>query len=297
MPRPTLEVPPVRRIVLVPHPGYLMRSGGVPQQRRQFVPNSPLQSYLHQVYPEQGFLTKPFFSVSDVVRVLKGLISTLKLYDSRNPTVVICDPALGIALQAKALHVTQIRDRVLLQLRTLDDPERLNPFIVHGNPATPVVTQCVHHDEAPKTIQQRPSVVAANYPILLNELFRVTPELQRVFDSLDQYEEGTTVFRFKHISKLLSQYILKNKLSLFDGRNSSVAIVEGSLLEDVFKLKCLHSSQVPTLVRQCLIPLPIEEQDNFEGPSVYNEPEVPIPAHDEEEEYGPTRVESGFFEE
>jgi hypothetical protein len=211
--------------------------------------------------------------------------------------MVICDQALSVALQAKALHLSQIREKVCQQLVSISNPNLLTPFVVSPTPAIPVITPCIHPEGRPKTIRERPSIVPLDYPVLPNELFRITPELQRVFDSLQRYEEGTTVFRYKHISKLLSGYLLTNKSSFFDKRNIAVAIIEGSLLEEAFKVKCLHRSQVMTLVVQCLIPLPIDEQDDFSGPHVYTEPEVAVPAPDSGEEDGTQNTESGFFEE
>jgi hypothetical protein len=40
---------------------------------------------------------------------LKKIITNEKLFDSQNPTVVMCDESLEKALDVKAIHVSEIR--------------------------------------------------------------------------------------------------------------------------------------------------------------------------------------------
>ena len=40
---------------------------------------------------------------------MRGLISSERLYDANNTTVIICSPELEQALGMKSLHVTEVR--------------------------------------------------------------------------------------------------------------------------------------------------------------------------------------------
>ena len=51
---------------------------------------------------------------------MKKVISSEKLFDVQNPTVIICDPCLEDALEVKALHVSEIKDFVGKQFFLID---------------------------------------------------------------------------------------------------------------------------------------------------------------------------------
>ena len=45
-------------------------------------------------------------TLGEIIAILKTIIGQEKLYDDRNPAVIICSPELELALDCKALHVT-----------------------------------------------------------------------------------------------------------------------------------------------------------------------------------------------
>ena len=52
----------------------------------------------------------------EILEDLKVIVRSEKLYDPKNPSIIMCDPDLEIALNMKDLHVTEIRDQILKQL-------------------------------------------------------------------------------------------------------------------------------------------------------------------------------------
>ena len=51
-----------------------------------------------------------------VTKNLKLNVKSEKLFDFKNPSIIMCDSDLEIALNVKDLHVTEIRDQILKQM-------------------------------------------------------------------------------------------------------------------------------------------------------------------------------------
>ena len=73
--------------------------------------------------------------------------------------------------------------------------------------------------------------------------------------TLPEIDKNQTIFSFKEITKLVSGYIIKNKLRLFDKRNVKVCIVTNDPLGDIFGLDFFHHCQFPNLLMKQLIPV------------------------------------------
>ena len=68
----------------------------------------------------------------EIFEDLKVILRSEKLYDPKNPSIIMCDSDLEIALNMKDLHVTEIRDQILKQLtlqRQQNWRENFNTFI------------------------------------------------------------------------------------------------------------------------------------------------------------------------
>ena len=86
------------------------------QQERVFVPGSPLKSYLHKKFPEYSLINREVFYLNEVITFLKHIMGKERLYDIRNRSVIVCDEALGQALDLGAVHLSQVRECVRRQL-------------------------------------------------------------------------------------------------------------------------------------------------------------------------------------
>ena len=103
-----------------------------PKSRRnappmRFVEGSGLRFYLAIKDPEKNFLGDKTTTLNEVLQSLRNIISSEKLYDSTNPAVIIPDTPLAKELDVKALHLTNVRPRVLRQLLIGPSSQELLP--------------------------------------------------------------------------------------------------------------------------------------------------------------------------
>lgn len=79
------------------------------QATRRFVSNSRLRSYLAHKRPASLFLSRDTATLHEVLQYLREVIEEERLYDPHNASLVLCDAGLEVALDVKALHLTEIR--------------------------------------------------------------------------------------------------------------------------------------------------------------------------------------------
>ena len=78
----------------------------------KFKRGAPLQKLLHTKTGSR----KDFYSLAEILTILKDMIALERMFDERNPTVILCSKELEMALNQRAFHVTEVRDLVLDQL-------------------------------------------------------------------------------------------------------------------------------------------------------------------------------------
>ena len=83
----------------------------------KFNPLSKLKRFLS----DKTGVEKAFYSLAEILTILKNIIRGEGMFDHANPSVIICSPELERALNMKALHVTEIRDLVLSQITKVPD--------------------------------------------------------------------------------------------------------------------------------------------------------------------------------
>ena len=71
----------------------------------KFNPLSKLKGFLI----DKTGVEKTFYSLAEILTILKNIIRGEGMFDHANPSVIICSPELERALNMKALHVTEIR--------------------------------------------------------------------------------------------------------------------------------------------------------------------------------------------
>ena len=69
-----------------------------------------------QEYSLANLTTEFLNTLAQVLTALQRLITSEKLYDPQNPAVILCDQHLEEALDIKALHVSEIRFVMVLEL-------------------------------------------------------------------------------------------------------------------------------------------------------------------------------------
>ena len=118
------------------------------------------------------------------------MISKEKLYDPNNTTVIICSPGLEAAIDMKSLHVTEVRDLVLLQM-DVAHPDLLASM-------------------APPQPQQRPQTVAAGgQPVFdTNGQFWVKPLFMQVLRSIPGTPPNKVVFSYKEVCMIILKLVM-----------------------------------------------------------------------------------------
>ena len=220
--------------------------------------------------------------------LLKDIMSREKLYDPRNTSMVLCDAALDKALDMKALHLCQVRDRVCEQLIVkpvqpssnkvlFGQQKRYNAAAVSSAIANApkVIYTRVPNDYNNTDVLNRPTRIASLQPAGSNESlypgmqklpyiapdkkFSLRADFLTVLRTLSHVNKAQIIFEYREVGKYLTSYILTNKNRLFDQRNIKVVLCEGDPLGKAFGVKAFYRSQVMAFLRTQLIELPAVE--------------------------------------
>lgn len=209
-----------------------------------FKQGAPLQSYL----AKRKNFSRIQFTLGKLLTVLRIIICEEKLYDARNPAVIICSTELEKVLRIKAFHVKETIDIVKKQL--ILQPKLVVTFSFKNllkrqfqrnvcvNIQLHYKTHCTAENFAYKNIIQ----LQIKSP-KLNETFKITPNLYNVLATVPNFDHSQSIFTFKQISDLFVKYILFNHQTITHRSNPNILFLESNPLGAVFEMKCLHSSQ------------------------------------------------------
>jgi len=213
---------------------------------------APLKRFIHDTTKIQ----KNYYSLAEILTILKDVISSEKMFDERNPSVIICSKPLEAALDQKALHVTEVRDLVIQQLEQLADQSLRDPQPpqrLHTSQARPQAPRGPAQTAPPTVV--RTASIATNVQTNKDTKFRLKPLFLDVVRSVDEVDHKQTIFTYEEITRLLSAYILSKKHLIFDKRNIKLALVENDPLGKAFGVTAFHRCQVNALLRTQLIPV------------------------------------------
>ena len=186
-----------------------------------FKDGAPLKRFIQQATSS----TEESFTLREILNTLKEVITTQKLYDETNPSIIICSEELEAVLDRKALHVNQIRELIRAQLT----PDNRPPHEPNGS--EPITSP-----------RYEPHYV-------------LKPALRRVFESMETFNQEQTVFRYGEITALLSTYILNNRHLLLDIRNVFVLKIQDDPLGEALRVNTFHRSQTHALLKTAIIPV------------------------------------------
>ena len=214
----------------------------------KFKKDAPLRQFIHDITKVQ----KNYYSLAEILTVLKDVISSEKMFDERNPSVIICSKPLEAALNQRALHVTEVRDLVINQLERLADQSlRDNQPFQRINSSHP---RSQFPQTAPLTTVQTASITTKVH-ISKYTKYQLKPLFLEVVRTVDEVNPKKTVFTYEEITSILSNYILSKKNAIFDKRNIKLALVEKDPLGKAFGVTAFHRCQVTALLRTQLIPV------------------------------------------
>ena len=186
-----------------------------------FKDGAPLKRFIQQATSS----TEESFTLREILNTLKEVITTQKLYDETNPSIIICSEELEAVLDRKALHVNQIRELIRAQLI----PDNRPPHEPNGSEP----------------------ITSPRY----EPHYMLKPALRRVFESMETFNREQTVFRYGEITALLSTYILNNRHLLLDIRNVFVLKIQDDPLGEALRVNTFHRSQTHALLKTAIIPV------------------------------------------
>ena len=178
--------------------------------RYRFKPQSKLKDYLFMKMK----VKRSYYMLMEIMENLKVIVRSEKLYDPKNPSIIMCDPSLEKALNVKDLHVTEVRHQILKHLTLVRHQNwRLNYnscFIKRGDISIPPA--------------KTSNVTTAQVPN--KDKYIVKPLLMGLLRSeCDEKDRTKAAFTFDEVISLLFKYLLRRRGTLFDSRNIKVARV------------------------------------------------------------------------
>ena len=73
-------------------------------------------SKLYNIVIKKGGFRKKYFTLAEILTILKNYIRRDGLYDEENPTVIICSMELESSFGKKTLHLSEVRTLTLKHL-------------------------------------------------------------------------------------------------------------------------------------------------------------------------------------
>ena len=211
----------------------------------RFKPESKLKEYLFI----KTKVKRSYYMLMEIFEDLKVILRSEKLYDPKNPSIIMCDPDLEIALNMKDLHVTQIRDQILKQLtlqRQQNWRENFNTFISKSKSTSASSTPPAKTTDVPTTLVPDKEAKYIVNPSLMGLLRTECEEKDR----------AKAAFKFEEVVNLLFKYLIRRRDTLFDSRNIKVARVHhdplGRALGGIARF---HICQAENLLRAQLSPV------------------------------------------
>ena len=213
----------------------------------KFQPLSKLKKF---VINKTG-VEKTHYTLAEILTMLKDVIRREGMFDSANPSVILCSRDLEEALNMRALHVTEVRDLVLSHIIKVSDQslrEEHNQKVSDEAPRGPI--------PAPTSLRV---IKTVNISTVIftnkNAKFTLKPKFLRVIQSVPDIDMEQTVYTYGEVCLLLSKYMLSKSDEIFDQRNVRLALVSGTLLGEAFGVTAFHRCQVNNLLRGQLIPV------------------------------------------
>jgi len=198
----------------------------------KFKKDSSLEQFLLQ---KSGNKVKAF-TFKQILVLLYNVIQTEKLYDSRNPSVILCSEELEGALNKRAFHITELRDLVISQIENNVEFTYQYRF------------------------EKDPFYLAKRFFGNQNTKFGVQPAFLCILRSVEGVDQTRTEFSMTEILELLSKYIMSKEATLIDDRSDKIAIVKNDPLGEVFKVAAFDRCQVRTLVDKQLVCLSLKQE-------------------------------------
>ena len=215
----------------------------------KFQPHSKLEGFL----VNKTGTRKDYYTLYELLTHLRDIIQEEGMFDSSNPTIILCSTELEEVLNMKALHVLNIKDLVLSHITRITDQ---NPKVVSNkreiekrpfiriSKSGPRPSRVIKLASITKTICTRKDAK-----------FTLAPKLLMVIRSVPGTSTTRTIFTYEDVLRILSVYIQMKRTKIFDHRNNKIALVHDDMLGDALGVKAFSRCQVNGLIRKRLTPV------------------------------------------
>jgi len=205
-------------------------------------------SCLYHYLNSKHALVQGLTTLGAILPLLKATIVENKLFDPKNPSIILCSQQLENMFGMKALHVKQLRGALLKQLEAVEHDaaaeaaeEQLDDSS-DDDEGGPAQTSCAPTTSSPAAA----TAAASNNSGGAEQKFVMSAGLKALL--LPNTGRNVAV-TFRQAAALLSRYIIARQHQLFDSRNILVALVTGDPLGAVFGVSAFHRSQTSHLLK------------------------------------------------
>ena len=189
------------------------------------------------------------FPVREALSFLCQHLYARQMFDTTNPMIIHLSPDLEEELNIRALHVMQMRNMLIRQIR----------FI------TPEIRIRVGPIRWPQAVRDFQGLVPRG--LSRRGLYFLSQEFRAVMNRAPSNIMNRIIYTFEQACQLLSNYVIYFRNQLFDPRNILVAIIAQDPLYDVFGVNSFHRCQAGGLVRAQLIPIPSRAVNYIASPT------------------------------
>ncbi len=246
---------------------------GMPPQhdrtlKRTFRPCAPLRHYLILKYPQMHLKHRIFYTLEQVMDLIKCRIITEHLFDVRNTTIILCNGELEHALQTRALHVEEVKTYVSRQLVAPYHPKARRTFRPRKIKGQTKYLTTASRMPTPEDAQLTyPTLVPHDKPIKRTQRFKLKEGTLNTLHTVPQVvNTKKNILSFQEATSLFGNYIMFHKTKMMDQGNKRIIICEQDELEHILGVRAFHLRQFLTLLRQQLIPVPQYKTKERPGP-------------------------------
>ena len=215
-------------------------------------------SILKTVLTKQTGVEKTFYTIMEILVILRDFIRKNHLADRGNPTMIICNEELEKSFGIKAFHLSEIKRLIENNLKEVPERYYRHSQIIGWK-------QGCHGYQTDQTMSEARKREMTHHPIYTamgkaggsktyfgsKGKFRVKEGFLQAIDA-DEKTLEKEEFTYAEITKLFSKYMLENRYQLIDTRHIYVAIIKGTRLGNHLKMDSFHRCQVHEILAQQL---------------------------------------------
>ena len=212
----------------------------------QFINNSTLHTYLALKVPYIVSLAERLITMFDIIYALFMIVSHECLFDSNNPTIIICDKDMEMVFGVHAMHMDQLRDYIVKHV----DFFGLVTFKLYSHSQPEVISRLPIWAKGVKGTMPFTDIYKGCKPSR-NAYCILKPAFLDFLQSV--VDINKTNWSYNEVCNTLTQYIKNNIDMIVDDRNMEICSIEGTVLGRAFNVRKFSKSQFVKLCHDQII--------------------------------------------